>query len=185
MKHRIQAITFAIITLSAMLLASCGKKEKKIPVSRQADAIRSIEDAQKTWRKAKPKRDSRYIYQVDASQFVVGNPPAQILVAVQNDIVQCRSLTINGTVNWVEKGNDINSDKAFPLASTTEAALATCLDYARNEFTDNFEFDYKVNSDKELDFFGCYYTPVIKSRPPEIVVAPRKIANFDPGICDF
>lgn len=185
MKHRPKAIAFAIISLSAMLLASCGKKEKKIPMSRQADAIRSIEAAQKSWRKAKRKRNASYMYRVDASQFVVGNPPAQILVAVKNNVVQCRSLSINGTVNWVEKGDDINNDKTFPLASTTEEALATCLDYARNEFTDNYEFEYALKSDKQLDFFGCYYTPVIKSRPPEIVIAPRQLTNFDPGICDF
>lgn len=186
MKHTPSAIPLAILMLSSLLfVASCGKKDKKVPQSRQENAIRSIETAQSSWRKSKRKRNSRYVYRVDASQFVVGNPEAQLLVAVQNDIVQCRTLRIGTTTTWVERGDDINSTAGFPLASTTESALATCLDYARNEFTENYEFDYALKSNKELDFFGCFYLPVVKSRPPEIIIAPREMITFDPGVCDF
>lgn len=182
-KHRPSGIV--MIVAAIMLLASCGKKEKKVPLSRQDNAVRSINAALKAWQQSKAKRSDRYIYAVDATNFASGVDSAVIATAVQDDVVQCRILVIDGVRQWVEKGNDINGREGFPEATTIEEGLRTCEIYARDQFTDNYEFDYSLSSSGDLTKYGCYYKAAIATRPPRMVVAPRELSNLDFGICNF
>lgn len=175
----------AIMTMAAAVVTGCGKKDKKVPLSRQADALRSIKMADRQWKKSATKRSDRYYYRVDASQFTEGNPPAQILVGIDRRKVACRKLMIGNAAQWVEKGNDINGRENYPFATTVPDGLETCLEYAEEEFTENFEFDYALTSEGALERYGCYYKSPITSRPPKMIVAPRRIVEFDPGVCNF
>lgn len=184
-KARRGGLRLALLAFAALALTHCGDKENNRSLTRQAAAIKAIESAQNTWANSETGKAASYYYRIDGSPYVQTDKESQVIVGVRNDVVQCRKLMIGSTNQWVEKGNDINGRPGFPTATTNQAALATCLRYAKEEYTQNFEFEYGLKSDGQLEHFGCYYRGKEKTDFPIMVVAPRSIVRYDTGVCQF
>lgn len=178
--HR--GLALCLIALSTLMMSHCKGKEDKQRQSRQSVAVQAIESVQQRWKKSSSAKRGQYFYRVDASPYVEGNSPAQLVVAVEDDQVVCRRL-ITERGGWIETGADINSNTDYPLASTVTKGLSDCLEYAEEQYTDNFEFEHKLRSNGELETFGCYYVNKPKSKRPIMVVDPRDIFLFDLGSC--